>query len=55
MRKFFETLILSAILFIMGFLAYPLVFVPLGAKLFPEFMDELVALYRIYLTQLWGF
>lgn len=50
-----EALTLSTILFVMGFLAYPLLFVPLGAKLFPEFMEELVLFYRIYLTHVWGF
>lgn len=53
--KIIEALALSTTLFVMGFLAYPLVFVPLGAKLCPELMDELVVWYRLYLTQVWGF
>jgi hypothetical protein len=55
MKKFFEALVLSTLLFTMGFLAYPLLFVPLGALFFPEFMEKLVDVYAVYLRQVWGF
>jgi len=37
-----------------GFLLYPLLFVPLGAMFFPDFMEKLVLVYADYL-RIWGF
>lgn len=54
MSKAIESFVLGTTLLIMGFFAYPLIFVPLGAKLFPEFMEELVVFYDIYLKEIWG-
>jgi hypothetical protein len=47
-----KTLSVLSLLFV-GFWLYPLLFVPLVGKLFPDFLDRWIEMYAEYL-RLWG-
>lgn len=42
-------------LLVLGFLAYPALFVPLMHKYCPQVMDSWIQLYAEYLKVFWGF
>jgi cytochrome bd-type quinol oxidase subunit 2 len=49
--RFFER---KGLWFFLGFVAYPLLFVPVGMWFFPRIMDQWIHIYADYL-RLWGF
>jgi hypothetical protein len=54
MNEFIQRAFLTFLGFVLGFLAYPLLFVPIGLWLFPEFMEWWIYTFAEYL-RLWGF